>query len=252
MSYFSGIYAVYYREMLLYRKKMTRKGHIFAALITPVIYLLAFGFGLGGRVRMSDGSYLDYLLPGLIAMSSMSNSYNWLATGLNLSIRTFRTFQIMLQAPLRPSQIVFGQIAAGMTRGLFSSSLIILVGFFISDHFRPGIVFWIVWIWNTFVFSSLGVIIAFAAKSHEEAGAYSNLIIMPMTFFSGTFFPLDRAPDAVRWFMQLMPLTHTNILIRLRVEDILLPTSIYNMFAIAGFGFLFLFFAVYSVNRYSE
>lgn len=250
MSFLSGIRAVYFREMLLYRKKMTKKGHIFAALITPIIYLLAFGLGLGGRVRMDDGSYLDYLLPGLIAMSSMTNSYNWLATGLNLSIRTFRTFQIMLQAPLTPIQIALGEILAGMTRGLFSSSLIIVVGYIISDRFHPSTIFWFVWVFNTFVFSSLGVLIAFAAKSHEEAGAYSNLILMPMTFFSGTFFPLDRAPDFVQWAMQLMPLTHTNVLIRLK--EFTGPEDYYPLAALAGFGIIFFAIGVRSISRYSE
>lgn len=250
MNFISGVQAVYYREMLLYRKKMSKMGHIFAALITPIIYLLAFGLGLGGRVRMDDGSYLDYLLPGLVAMSSMSNSYNWLATGLNLSIRTFRTFQIMLQAPLSPIQIALGEILAGMTRGLISSSLIIFVGFLVSDRFNLSAIFWFVWIFNTFVFSSLGVLIAFAAKSHEEAGSYSNLILMPMTFFSGTFFPLDRAPDYVQWIMQIMPLTHTNALIRL--AEFSRPQDYFSLAAFAGFGIVFFVIGVRSIATYSE
>ena len=52
------------------------------------------------------------------------------------------------------------------------------------------------------------------AKTHEDTSTYSNFFITPMAFFSGTFFPLDKMPDLLRYLIYCMPLTHTNILIR--------------------------------------
>ena len=52
------------------------------------------------------------------------------------------------------------------------------------------------------------------AKSHEDTATYSNFLIMPMAFFSGTFFPIDRMPAIVKAVIYVLPLTHTNILIR--------------------------------------
>ena len=52
------------------------------------------------------------------------------------------------------------------------------------------------------------------AKSHEDTSTYSNFFILPMAFFSGTFFPVDRAPMFIKWIIYIMPLTHTNVLIR--------------------------------------
>ncbi len=249
IPFFHGIFAVYYREMVLYRKKMTRKGQIFASLVTPIIYLLAFGLGLGGRVRMDNGTYLSYLLPGLVAMSSMNNSFSWLATGLNLSIRTHRTFQNILQAPISPLQIVIGEVAAGMTRGLILSGLLIGVGFVLSPEFSVGWLFVFIWVLNTFLFANLGIIIAFHSRNHEEAGAYSNLLLMPMTFFSGTFFPLDKTPKIVQWLMQVAPLTHTNYLMR---HDHITTDVLTHLAAMVTFSIFFFLFAYRKVDTYSE
>ena len=52
------------------------------------------------------------------------------------------------------------------------------------------------------------------AKSHEDTSTYSNFLIMPMAFFSGTFFPVDKIPVFLKTIVYIMPLTHTNIVIR--------------------------------------
>jgi Nod factor-specific ABC transporter NodJ protein len=207
-------YPIFLREMLQFKKKLFRLGYIFTSMMVPLLYLLAFGLGLGRNVQISGGTYFDYLLPGLVAMSSMNNSYNWVASGLNLSRLYFKTFQVLVQAPIAPTSILIGYVLAGMVRGLFASLMIILVGLFTGSGFSLSFVFIFTLLLNCFLFSNLGVVVGMITKSHEDTSTYANFFILPMVFFSGTFFPIDRMPSVLKGIILGLPLTHTNILIR--------------------------------------
>ncbi len=212
-------YPIFLREMLLFKRKLLRLGYLFSAMVVPIIYLVVFGFGLGRSVNIGGGNYLAFLIPGLVAMSSMNNSYNWVSSALNLNRIYFKTFQVFVQAPIRPSAIMVGEVLSGMVKGFFASVLIIAVGMvatsagFITFPFIAALVI------NCFLFSNLGVITGMVSKSHEDTATYTNFFIMPMAFFSGTFFPVDRMPVVVKYIMYILPLTHTNILIRKATFD---------------------------------
>jgi len=232
-----GWYPIFFREMLLFRRKLLRLGYLFSSMVVPIIYLLAFGLGLGRSVRIQGADYLTFLIPGLIAMSSMNNSYTWVSTALNLNRLYFKTFQIFVQAPISPSSILIGEVLSGMVKGLFASVLIILVGFLVSTKFFITPLFLIALFINCFLFSSLGVIIGMLAKSHEDTATYSNFFITPMAFFSGTFFPVDKIPQFIKPIIYLMPLTHTNIVIRKAALDTegLISFAVLIIYSIAFF-----------------
>jgi len=207
-------YPVFLREMLMFRRKLMKLGCLFSAMVVPIIYLVTFGLGLGRNVQIQGADYLSYLLPGLVAMSSMNNSYTWVASALNLNRLYFKTFQVFVQAPISPSSIMIGEVLAGMVKGLFASALILIVGFVAARDFPVTPLFFATILINCFLFASLGVIVGMITKSHEDTSTYNNFFILPMAFFSGTFFPVDRMPDLLKWLVYAFPLTHTNILIR--------------------------------------
>ena len=212
-------YPIFLREMLLFRKRLLRLGYLFSAMLVPIIYLIAFGLGLGRSVQLQGSSYLTFLIPGLVAMSSMNNSYTWVASSLNLNRLYFKGFQIFIQAPISPSAIMVGEVLAGMVKGLFASLLIIIVGFLTPSGFSVTPLFVITLLLNCFLFANLGVVTGMRAKSHEDTATYSNFFIMPMAFFSGTFFPLDKVPAFIKPIIYILPLTHTNIVIRKAAMD---------------------------------
>ncbi|MBU4320186.1 MAG: ABC transporter permease [Nitrospinae bacterium] len=230
-------YPIFFREMLLFRRKLLRLGYLFSAMIVPIIYLIAFGLGLGRSVKIQGTDYLTFLIPGLVAMSSMNNSYTWVASALNLNRLYFKTFQVFIQAPISPSSIMIGEVLAGMVKGLFASVLIIIVGFLIPSGFSITPLFVMTLLLNCFLFSNLGVITGMLAKSHEDTATYSNFFIMPMAFFSGTFFPVDKIPDFIKPVIYLMPLTHTNIVIRKAALDTegLISFAVLIIYSIAFF-----------------
>jgi len=212
-------YPIFLREMLLFRKRLLRLGYLFSAMLVPIIYLIAFGLGLGRSVQLQGSSYLTFLIPGLVAMSSMNNSYTWVASSLNLNRLYFKGFQIFIQAPISPSAIMVGEVLAGMVKGIFASLLIIIVGFLTPSGFSVTPLFVITLLLNCFLFANLGVVTGMLAKSHEDTATYSNFFIMPMAFFSGTFFPLDKVPAFIKPIIYILPLTHTNIVIRKAAMD---------------------------------
>jgi ABC-2 type transport system permease protein len=245
----AGWYPIFLREMLLFRRKLLKLGYLFSAMVVPIIYLAAFGLGLGRSVQIQGVDYLSYLIPGLVAMSSMNNSYTWVASALNLNRLYFKTFQVFVQAPIHPSSIMIGEVLAGMVKGLFASVLILLAGLLTPSSFSVGPVFIGTLLLNCFLFSSLGVVTGMVAKSHEDTSTYNNFFIMPMAFFTGTFFPVDRMPMVLKWIVYVFPLTHTNILMRKTEMDGegLISLAILVLYAVG-----FFWYGSRLIRKYSE
>lgn len=241
-------YPVFLREMLLFRRKLLHVSYLVSAMVTPVIYLVTFGFGLGGDIRIHGQTYLAFLLPGLVAMTSMNNSYSWVATNLNLNRLYLRTFQVLTQAPIRAGSILIGEVLSAMVKGLFASILIIVIGY-IAGSFSMSPAFVIALLVNCFLFANLGVIVGMRSRSHEDTGTYSNFLIMPMAFLSGTFFQVDRVPGLLKAIIYVLPLTHTNVLIRKSSMD----AAAWSALAVLiGYSILFSISAWALIRRYNE
>jgi Nod factor-specific ABC transporter NodJ protein len=242
-------YPIFLREMIIFKRRLLRLGYIFSTLIIPIIYLFAFGLGIGRGFKISDSDYLGFLLPGLCALSSMNNAYTWVANSLNLNRLYSKTFQMFIQSPISATSIVFGEVLSGMVKGLFASSLIVLVGFVTKGDFGLNSIFLLSILVNSFMFASLGVVVGMITKSHEDTATYSNFLIMPMGFFTGTFFPIEKIPFYFKPVIYIMPLTHTNTLIRKAHLDL---TGFFSLLAMAIYSFLFFFLGIRLIRNYSE
>jgi hypothetical protein len=94
-------YPIFYKEMPHFKRKL---GYIFSAMVAPIIHLVAFGLDRSDRIGAAD--YPIFLLPELVAMSSMNNSYTWASTYLNFDRVYFKPFHIYVQAPISPPSIM--------------------------------------------------------------------------------------------------------------------------------------------------
>lgn len=244
-----GWYPIFLREMLLFRRKLLKLSYLFSAMIVPIIYLVTFGLGLGRTVQLHGTDYLSYLIPGLVAMSSMNNSYTWVASALSLNRLYFKTFQVFVQAPISPSSIMIGEVLAGMVKGLFASLLIIVTGFFTPSSFTINAIFVGTLLLNCFLFASLGVITGMTAKSHEDTSTYNNFFILPMAFFSGTFFPINRMPELLRVVIYVLPLTHANILIRKTQMD---TQGCVSLLVLLSYAAVFFWYGSRLIRNYNE
>jgi ABC-2 type transport system permease protein len=242
-------YPIFLREMLLFRRRLLKIGYLFSAMLVPIIYLLTFGMGLGRNVQMQGIDYLSYLIPGLVAMSSMNNSYTWVANSLNLNRLYFKTFQVLVQAPIQPSAIMIGEVFSGTVKGLFASGLILIVGFITARDLSVSPLFVATLLLNCLLFASLGVITGMITKSHEDTATYSNFFILPMAFFSGTFFPIDRIPWPLQAAVWILPLTHTNVAIRRQSID---AEALISLGVLVVYAVIFFVIGSRLIRNYSE
>jgi ABC-2 type transport system permease protein len=242
-------YPIFLREILIFKRRLLRLGFVLSTMLTPLLYLLVFGVGLGKRVNIAGGSYLDFLMPGLLAITSMINSYTWIANGMTVSRLFFRTFQIYLQAPVSAAAIMWGQVLSGVARGLFATVILLVMGYAVGSHLALSLIFLAALLLNCFLSASFGVIVGLISRSHDDAASFTNFFIMPMAFFSGTFFPVEEMPWLVQKFILLLPLTHVNYLLR---HPAWTAHALTSLAIVTGYSLLSFLVGVILIRRYDE
>lgn len=189
-----------------------------SGLISPLIYILAFGLGLGSSLPKPavGDSYLEFILPGMVALSSMTISFG----GTTFSIcgdRLFtKSFEELLLVPIHPLALQVGKMLAGIVRGLMTSGSVILVAVLFTGKIWSFLnpLFLLILVLNCAVFSALGVIVGLNVQSIESVGLYNNFVIVPMSFLGATFFDPATLPVALKAVVYLLPLTYTAIGLR--------------------------------------
>ena len=208
----NGLYGILWQEMIVFRRKFWATTIGF--LVSPILYLVAFGWGLGGGMEMNGMSYMAFIIPGIIAMNTMMTSFNNTASSINISRLFYKTFEYYVISPINMSVYALGKIIAGACYGIYSSILIIIIVSIFTTDLMITPYFILIVLLNCFVFSSLGFLIGLLINSHADMSKFTNFVITPMAFLCGTFFPIDKMPEVLRGFIYLLPLTHTNIALR--------------------------------------
>ncbi len=243
----SGMLAIYYREILILRKKLFRQ--LASMSVSPLLYLVAFGLGMGRDVRVGGHAYLEFLIPGLVAMSSMVQAFA-IASEINIARFYWHIFEEFQAAPIRNIAYVTGEVLAGVTRALISTAIILIIGLFSGVTLAYNFHFWLAVLLNSFLFASLAVGLAMLVKSHSDQALLSNFFITPMAFLGGTFFPVDKMPDWARTLLHFLPLTHASSAIRAAAFDE--PVDPFSYLLLAGLGVALFVLAFQCVNRARE
>lgn len=207
-------------------------------LIAPVLYLLAFGYGLGRGVVIEGYSYLDFVIPGIVALTAMTTSFNAAGMKLHVDRLFFKCFDETLMSPVSLFAIVIGKTLIGVVRGLMSTVALLITCFVFSPLPAVNPLFWLTLVSTCFVFSFLGVLVALVAKSHQDMSVFMSLVILPMSFLSGTFFSLSQVPEVMRIALSFSPLTHTSLCLRASALGQPFPWG--SLGILLGFGAAFL------------
>ncbi len=216
-----------------------------AGLISPLIYILAFGLGLGSSLPKPaiGDSYLEFILPGMVALSSMTISFSGTVFSICGERLYTKTFEELLLLPVHPLALHLGKMMAGIVRGLLTSLSVILVAvLFTQKLVFLSPLFLLVLVLNCAVFAGLGVIIGLQVQSLEVVGLYNNFLIIPMSFLGATFFDPATLPQLLKAIVYLLPLTYTSIGLRAAAYDqgqfpwYSLPILLIVAIALAGIG----------------
>jgi ABC-2 type transport system permease protein len=210
-------YTVLWSDLLILRSRSGR--YLITTTISPLLYLVAFGWGLGRGMSVNGTSYLQFVVPGIIALTAMTASFNGAGTRLNVDRLYFRSFDECLMAPISLLSLLLGKALIGVVRGLVSSIAFIAASLLLAPGFRVGPLFLMELLLTCLVFSFLGVLAALLARSHQDLATFSSLILLPMTFLGGTFFSLAQVPWGLKLALYALPLTHCSICLRAAALD---------------------------------
>ena len=214
MTFFSDVATIMWRDWIVLRRRL--KKFILSRLVTPVLYLVAFGWGLGRNINLATGSYLDFLVPGIIALNTMNVSYMSITT-VHAERVYHKSLEEYLSAPIAPAAFVVGKIFSAVIRALISTALILIVAAIFGASlkiFDAPINFLTVVVLNSIIFASICFCAALKVQTYEELAQVNTYLLLPMSFLCGTFFSTADLPPAVRVVIELLPLTHTSQLLR--------------------------------------
>ncbi|MDR2459602.1 MAG: ABC transporter permease [Deltaproteobacteria bacterium] len=240
----SAFFAIYLREMLILKHKFKRQ--IASMSVSPLLYMLTFGCALASSVNLDGVSYLEFLIPGLVAMASMTQAFA-IATDINVARFYFHAFEEFQAAPVSRMSFVLGETLAGLTRALLSIAIVLILGFLFGVRLHLGFYFFAAILLNSFAFASLAVAMAMLVKSHADQGLLSNFIITPMAFLGGTFFPLDSLPTWAQAILNILPLSHASKAIR--ADALGQPPELIPFVVLAGACIVFFTLAIFSVSK---
>ena len=208
----NGIITVLWEKWVEFKfewKKITA-----SALVSPMLYMIALGWGLGSTSTVTDRPYIDFLVPGIIALSTMNNSFSAVGQPLNVQRLFERSFDQIIISPTPMPAYIFGQMLGGALRGMYSGMLILLLSIPFGASIQLSLPFLLVMLLNGMTFAALGILSAIVASSHGDIARFSTFFILPMTFLCNTFFPLERVPDFIQVLISILPLTHASSSLR--------------------------------------
>jgi len=201
------IYILWLRQLKRYFRSKSR---IIGALGQPLLFLFALGFGFGPVFELAgEGDYLQFLVPGIIAMSILFTS---MFNGIEIIWdRQFGFLKETLVAPVSRVNIMLGRTLGGATVAIFQGIIIlaisILIGFrFVSPAGLPLALLFMFLI--ALLFTALGTAIASVLEDLHGFQLITNFLVMPLFFLSGALFPIENLPAGVNALVLLNPLSY--------------------------------------------
>ncbi|MFH1046888.1 MAG: ABC transporter permease [Patescibacteria group bacterium] len=203
----SVIYILWLRQLKRYWRSRAR---LFGSLGQPLLFLLAFGFGFGPMFsRSGGGNYIQFLAPGIIAMSVLSTA---MFSGIELIWdRQFGFLKETLVAPVPRRLIMIGKTLGGATvatmQGVVVCAMAVAIGFRPTSLIMLPVALVVMFL-IAVLFTALGMTVATRMRDMHAFPLIMNFLIMPLFFLSGALFPLDGLPGAMLVINRLDPLTY--------------------------------------------
>lgn len=205
------IYTVFWRDWTVLKHRLLK--FIVSRMVAPILYMVAFGWGLGRSISVDSGTYLDFLVPGILALNSMNIAFNSL-TPVHTEKVYHRSLEAYLIAPINIMSFPIGKILSALLRSLISSFIIIVLAYSFGANFKIDIWFIFILSLNSIIFAEIGFVAAMTVKTFEDMARYNTYILLPMSFLCGTFFKTTNLPFFLKEFIEILPLTHTANLLR--------------------------------------
>ncbi|MGL5006148.1 MAG: ABC transporter permease [Plesiomonas sp.] len=229
-------------------KEITRFMRIWVqTLVPPVItmslYFVIFGTLIGSRIGDMHGfSYMQFIVPGLIMMSVITNSYSNVAASF-FSSKFQRNVEELLVAPVPPHVIILGYIGGGVARGLCVGILVTLISlFFVQIEVQHWWVVAVTVLMTSVVFALGGLINAVYARTFDDISIIPTFVLTPLTYLGGVFYSLTLLPPFWQGVSRLNPIVYMISGFRegfLGISDVGLPMTfgVLVLFVVGLYGY---------------
>ena len=209
---------VFQRNLLVWRKLAIPS--LLGNIAEPLMWLLAFGYGLGGlvgdvRLGTQQVPYILFLASGSICMSAMNAaSFEALYSAFS-RMHVQKTWDSIMNAPVTLDDILLAEMLWAAFKALFTVTAILCVMLALGISHSPLLLLaWPVLLLAGMTFSSIALVFNALAKGYDFFTYYFTLFLTPTMFVSGVFFPRDQLPGWVQVVAQALPLTHVVELVR--------------------------------------
>ena len=181
-------------------------------MISPLMYLIIFGMGI--QTTSHGEPYLHFLIPGVVAMATMTGSFSAIAQNMSVQRLYEKALDQVMVSPTPLWQFILGQIIGGSLRGMYAGGIVLVLTLPIRTDLTFNALSAVIMFLNGTVFSAIALVLSFLAKSYTDAPRFTSYIIMPMSFLCNTFFSTDQMPNGFRQVISLLPLSQASTMIR--------------------------------------
>jgi len=207
MSNWTGLWTIVKREMV--RTFSIINQVIWPPVITTLLYVLVFGYGIGSKITNVKGlSYAEFLIPGLIMLQVIDQTYGESSSSF-FQGRFMNSIQELLIAPLSAYEIVTGYILSGIARAMFIAVIITVIGI-VFVHTGPinYALYALVIVLVAILFSSLGLVFGMMAEKFDHIAMLTTFAITPLVFVGGVFNPKSFLPPVLQQISMFNPMFH--------------------------------------------
>jgi len=204
-----GSVCIWQRDMLVLKRNWFSE--VATVLAFPLTFFLTFGLGLKGYIQDIEGvPYAVFVVPGLISMTTILAAFDDGAWGMWFHRIVQKTIEEYRVNPITVTDIIIGKIISGFSSGLFKGvsvgiALLLLTGFqFTPVHLLVYLLFMFL---GCITFSCIGSLCGTLIDKPENLGRIEAVVIMPIMFLAGLFFPLSAYPDNVLPYIKAIPTT---------------------------------------------
>ena len=182
---------------------------IVPSVVTTTLYFVIFGHVIGSRIGMMDGyTYMQYITPGLIMMSVITNSYANVS-GSFFSLKFQRSVEELLVAPIPNYIILLGFVGGGVLRGLVVGFCVTMISMFFSHlELRHVFIMFSVVFLSALLFSIAGFINALYAKKFDDVSLVPTFVLTPLTYLGGVFYSISLLPTIWQVISKANPIVY--------------------------------------------
>jgi len=198
-----GLWSLYQKEVRRFLKIPTQT--VAAPVVTTLLFLAVFTLALGRRGEVAGVGFNEFLAPGLIMMAMAQNAFANTSSSIVVS-KVQGNIVDLLMPPLSPGEITIAFALGGLTRGLIVGTAVALaMSLFVPIGLHgPGFILFHA-VAASLMLAQLGIIGGIWAEKFDHMAAVTNFVVTPLTFLSGTFYSIQRLPEAAQVIAQLNP-----------------------------------------------